>query len=151
MTLLIRDADAMEVLGGELARCCPYGVLINLRGELGTGKTTLVRGFLRGLGYTGIVKSPTYTLVESYELPQGKVYHFDLYRLQVSDELEAIGVRDYLDGTSTCLVEWPERAGDVFVHADLGIQLIHDGNARIVELDGLSATGRAITTALAAI
>jgi tRNA threonylcarbamoyladenosine biosynthesis protein TsaE len=148
MNFHISDPDAMENLGGILARACPFGVQINLKGELGTGKTTLVRGFLNALGYSGIVKSPTYTLVEPYSLPQGSIYHFDLYRLHTPDELEAIGVRDYLDGDSTCLVEWPEKAGHIFSSPDLHTNIIHADTARIVVLTAMTDLGKEIMGAI---
>ena len=148
MNYQISDPDAMQELGGSLARCCPFGTQINLQGELGTGKTTLVRGFIKKLGYTGIVKSPTYTLVEPYFLTRGNIYHFDLYRLHAPDELEAIGVRDYLDGESTCLVEWPEKGGCLFSRPDLSATIIHAGTARTVTLAALSETGKMIIDAM---
>ncbi|OGT36196.1 MAG: tRNA (adenosine(37)-N6)-threonylcarbamoyltransferase complex ATPase subunit type 1 TsaE [Gammaproteobacteria bacterium RBG_16_51_14] len=148
MSLHIRDAAAMEVLGCGLARCNPFGAQINLQGELGTGKTTLVRGFLRGLGYAGIVKSPTYTLVEPYYLSQGTIYHFDLYRLHEPGELEAIGFRDYLDGASTCLVEWPENAGVLFSRPDICVHIIHAGTARLVDVTALSERGKLMQSSL---
>jgi len=148
MNFHISDPDAMENLGGILAKICPFGVQINLRGELGTGKTTLVRGFINALGYAGIVKSPTYTLVEPYSLPRGNVYHFDLYRVNTPDELEAIGVRDYLDGESTCLIEWPEKAGHLFSSYDLHTNIIHADTARIVVLTAMSDMGKEIIGAM---
>lgn len=148
MSYHISDPDAMQDLGGILAQSCPFGTQINLQGELGTGKTTLVRGFLNKLGYTGIVRSPTYTLVEPYFLTRGNIYHFDLFRLHSPDELEAIGVRDYLDGKSTCLVEWPEKGGCLFLRPDLSTTIIHAGTARTVTLTALSETGKIIINAM---
>ena len=103
-------AEAMEEIGRQLGQSCPQGSRLYLQGDLGAGKTTLVRGFLRAKGYQGKVKSPTYTLVEPYELQGVNIFHFDLYRLNSAEELEGIGFRDYFDGESISLVEWPEKA-----------------------------------------
>ncbi len=121
---MVSDAKAMQQLGRQVATHCPLGSKLYLQGELGAGKTTFIRGFLRGKDYQGKVKSPTYTLVEAYELPQATVFHFDLYRINGPLELEAIGLRDYFDGEGICLVEWPERASALLGNPDV---LIHIG------------------------
>ncbi|MBI5041371.1 MAG: tRNA (adenosine(37)-N6)-threonylcarbamoyltransferase complex ATPase subunit type 1 TsaE, partial [Gammaproteobacteria bacterium] len=112
-----------------------------LSGDLVAGKTTLVRGFLRGLGHTGHVRSPTYTLVEPYEFSERRVYHLDLYRLGDAEELEWIGLRDLLDGTSLALIEWPERGQGVLPAADLEIRIAYQGDGRLVTLIGQSPAG----------
>lgn len=137
----IPDAAGMELLGDALARHCPEGTRLFLQGELGAGKTTLVRGFLRALGYHGIVKSPTYTLVEPYFLPRNTVYHFDLYRLNDPAELEAIGVRDYFDAAAICLVEWPEKAGNLLGQPDLHINIEQSDSGRRITFNALSPAG----------
>lgn len=106
-------------LGAKLAQKSKSGDVIYLIGELGAGKTTLVRGFLRSLGHKGKVKSPTYTLVEPYEIVGKKIYHFDLYRLLDPEELEHIGIRDYFTDKSICLIEWPERAYNMLPSANI--------------------------------
>jgi tRNA threonylcarbamoyladenosine biosynthesis protein TsaE len=143
MIIEVADAPAMERLGGELASYCPKGSLIYLQGELGAGKTTWVRGFLRSFGYTGNVKSPTYTLVESYQFNGRQFYHFDLYRLEDPQELENIGLRDYLDGQGICLVEWPEKARGVLVSPDLWLKINYLQVQRRVEIEALSNQGSA--------
>ncbi|HRJ52652.1 MAG TPA: tRNA (adenosine(37)-N6)-threonylcarbamoyltransferase complex ATPase subunit type 1 TsaE [Candidatus Thiothrix moscowensis] len=133
-SLQIHDETEMLALGARLARRFPAGGLITLHGDLGAGKTTLVRGLLRELGHTGVVKSPTYTLVEPYHLAGRDIYHFDLYRLAEAEELEYMGIRDYLRPDALCLVEWPEKAGDILPIADLQVFIHHAGSERRVEL-----------------
>ena len=113
----------MLTLGSELSQRLTAPCVIFLRGQLGAGKTTLVRGFLRGLGYQGNVKSPTYTLVEDYRFGSFNCYHFDLYRLTEPEEIESIGIRDYLDTEAICLIEWPEKAEGCLPSADLQIRI----------------------------
>ena len=108
MTIKINNEKEMQAFGAQLARDVKAPAIICLEGELGAGKTTVARGFLRELGYNGSVKSPTYTIVECYDLNNLKVYHFDLYRLSSFDELEAMGFVDYLDDNAICLIEWPQ-------------------------------------------
>ena len=130
----LADETATEQLGAELARTLTSGQVIFLRGELGAGKTTLVRGLLRALGHTGKVKSPTYTLIEPYDVPIGKIYHLDLYRLSYPEELEYIGLRDLLETSSILLVEWPERGRDYLPAPSVEIQLEHQMPGRICRI-----------------
>jgi len=118
-----------------------------LQGNLGAGKTTLCRGVIQGLGHTGNVKSPTYTLVEPYALPTGAVYHFDLYRLRDPAELEYLGVEDYFDHGLLCLVEWPDRGHGIVPPADIQLTLRKEGEGRCLALDGMSARGKKIAAA----
>ncbi len=134
----------MVALGGELARALEPGTVVHLEGELGMGKTTLSRGIIQGLGHSGAVKSPTYTLVEPYDHTSIPVYHFDLYRLGDPEELELMGIRDYLDGRSLCLVEWPQRGEGVLPPADLVITISKEGTGRSVELRARTARGEAV-------
>jgi tRNA threonylcarbamoyladenosine biosynthesis protein TsaE len=128
----VESAEAMEALGARLAVRLHPGLVIFFHGELGAGKTTFIRGILRGFGYTGAVKSPTYTLVEPYTLAKFPVYHFDLYRLNDPEELEFIGVRDYLEGQGVCLIEWAGRGAGVLPAADVEITIERAGEARVV-------------------
>ncbi len=188
----------MTGLGAQLAKIAIPGTIIYLDGDLGVGKTTLVRGFLRSLGYTGAVKSPTFTVVEPYSLENNKffnyneleanlkkdndnnsvtdsilknnhepanshgsadsheltshheqrVYHFDLYRLEDPEELEYMGIRDYIDGQAIALIEWPEKGHGVLPGADLIIKITHQSQGRKVELLSQSENGAVIVSKL---
>ena len=144
MTHLIQTPSAMETYGSYLAHACHSRAILHLCGDLGVGKTTLVRGFLRALGHTGTVKSPTYTLVEPYQIAHRMIYHFDFYRLGDPEELEYFGIRDYLDNDMICLIEWPEKGGPFTPAPDLQIQLSHHAEARQLELQACSTIGQAI-------
>lgn len=135
------DAAATEALGAALARACPDGARIHLRGELGAGKTTLVRGLLRALGHGGPVKSPTYTLVESYDLGGRVVHHLDLYRLADAEELEYLGLRDLQSSGAILLVEWPERGEPDLPMPDLQVDIDYIGDGRHVRLSAFSPRG----------
>ena len=112
------EEDTMFV-AGLFATAIGAGGVIYLEGDLGAGKTTFVRGFMRGLGFLDAVKSPTFTLVEPYELCRGQVYHFDLYRLGHPEELEYLGVDDYFNENALCLIEWPEKGSGYLPDCDI--------------------------------
>ena len=143
----IASAEDMEALGARLATCCRVGVRIHLCGELAAGKTTFARGYLRALGHEGAVKSPTFTLVESYGLASRTVHHFDLYRM-AAGELEFIGIEDYFDADADCLIEWAERGAPVLPAPDLTLTLrvIDDGREVCIESHG--STGDEIVSKL---
>lgn len=138
--LYLEDPQATEAFGRRLAHCCPSGVVVFLRGHLGAGKTTLVRGFLRAMGHQGAVKSPTYTLIEPYSTLDGVINHLDLYRLSDPEELEWMGMRDLLDGKQTCLIEWPEQGEGWLPPADVTIALQSQQHGR--RLEALSGSAR---------
>jgi tRNA threonylcarbamoyladenosine biosynthesis protein TsaE len=121
----LADAAATERVGAALARALAGGMVVALHGDLGTGKTTLVRGALRALGWTGPVKSPTYTLVEHYPLSSLYFYHFDFYRFADPSEWETAGIADCFRDDAVCLVEWPERVAGLLPPADIDIALAH--------------------------
>jgi len=149
VSIFVADDASMRALGRRLAEACPSSCIIYLVGELGAGKSTLVRGFLQALGHGGAVRSPTYTLVEPYELPQRHVYHLDLYRLADPEELEFLGVRDWLTGDAILLVEWPQRGAGVLPVADLIVTINYAGQARDVILVAGSPKGEGVVAALA--
>ena len=147
ITLQLADEQATLKLGKDFARSLLPGVNIYLHGDLGAGKTTLVRGALNGLGFVGKVKSPTYTLVEPYQVQVNKtiinVYHFDLYRFMDEEEWDAAGFRDYFNPHSVCLIEWPDKAGSLIPQADIDVYLELNGEGRIARLIGNTTAGKA--------
>ena len=130
--LYIKNENEMMSLGGTIADQIADGGIVLLKGDLGAGKTTLVRGLLRHLGHKGNVKSPTYTLVEPYDLKAKKVYHFDLYRLGDPEELEFMGGRDYWESDAICLIEWPDKANGYLPEADMVIDIFYESEGRSV-------------------
>ncbi len=141
-TLLIQSENEMLRFGAVLSDACYGGEIIYLHGELGTGKTTMSRGFLRQMGHKGAVKSPTYTFVEHYSYQNKIVYHFDLYRLGDGEELEYMGIRDYFHQHAICLIEWPEKGRGYLPKADIDIKITyeHEGQRRIL-ITSTSANG----------
>lgn len=146
MELQLSDAGATEALGAALARARPSSLggcrVLYLRGELGAGKTTCVRSLLRTLGVEGLIRSPTYTLVETYEARGYTCIHVDLYRLLGPVEVDELGLRDYLDTACLLLVEWPEKGGRALPAPDLELTLTYSGNSRHACLQARTASGR---------
>ncbi len=135
----------MDALAARFARAIGRGAgTVFLSGDLGAGKTTFVRGLLKALGYRGLVKSPTYTLVETYSIGGRSIHHLDLYRLAGSDELEAIGVRDFVDGKALCLIEWPERGAVGLLQSDLHLRIALAGEQREIAIKACSGWGNAV-------
>jgi tRNA threonylcarbamoyladenosine biosynthesis protein TsaE len=139
--LWLEDPAATERLGALLAATAPAPAVVHLRGQLGAGKSTLARAWLRALGVTGAIRSPTYTLVERYLIPAGEALHLDLYRIGDAAELEFLG----LDGAEAMLwlIEWPERGGRGLPSPDLAVALAMEGAGRRAELSPGSNAGRA--------
>ncbi|MGK0269776.1 MAG: tRNA threonylcarbamoyladenosine biosynthesis protein TsaE [Cocleimonas sp.] len=133
-TFYIENEAAMMAFGGRLADELPEGGIVLLKGNLGAGKTTLVRGLLRHLGHEGNVKSPTYTLVEPYLLNDRTIYHFDLYRLGDPEELEYMGGRDYWESNALCLIEWPDQAKGYLPEADLTLEISYQETGRKIDI-----------------
>jgi len=130
----VRESE-LEAVGSALAKTLNFGDIIFLEGELGAGKTTVSRGILRGFGYRGVAASPTYTLLELYELTVHRVAHLDLYRITTAKDLEGIGFRDYLDGQTICLIEWPENGAGFLPAPTLRIMLEYAGAGRTVRFE----------------
>ena len=141
-TIEIDTAAEMEALGGAIADAATVALTVHLSGELGAGKTTLVRGYMRRLGYKGAVKSPTFTLVESYTLDNRVVHHFDLYRLEDPEELEFIGLDEYFEVGADCLVEWPDHGRSGLPDPDIEIYLGTCGVKRVAKLSADTEYGR---------
>jgi tRNA threonylcarbamoyladenosine biosynthesis protein TsaE len=149
MTELIAKDEAQQVaLGAALSRAVGTRALIFLQGDLGAGKTTLVRGFLQARGHQGAVKSPTYTLIEPYVLPGGQCYHLDLYRVGDGEELEYLGLREMLDEQAVLLIEWPQRGAGWLPLPDLTVSIEHLAAGRRLRLEAASDAGRRSLAAL---
>jgi len=128
--MIIKDEQEMLAAGAKLALQLKPGMLVFLQGDLGAGKTTLVRGILRGLGHKGSVKSPTYNIVEPYTINDKAFFHFDLYRLMDVEELEYMGMRDYLNKDSICFIEWPDKGEGFLPEPDLLLDIKINGSQR---------------------
>jgi tRNA threonylcarbamoyladenosine biosynthesis protein TsaE len=146
----LSDPEAQVAFGRRLAALLPPRLVVYLQGDLGTGKTTLTRGLLAGLGHVGAARSPTYTLLEPYELADRRLYHLDLYRLGDPEELEYLGLRDLLAEDAIWMVEWPERGLGVLPPADIRISIAYAADGRHLRISAETALGQAFLDALAA-
>lgn len=149
LTLHLANEDAMMSFGSRIAQVTEGLGVIFLEGDLGAGKTTLSRGIIRGFGHVGAVKSPTFTLVEPYEIGQVRAFHFDLYRLVDPEELEYMGIRDYFDGSALCLIEWPQRGAGFLPKPDLTITIRTHAEGRSLTLSPEGSRGETWCAALA--
>lgn len=142
----------MRKLGRLLAKICSPGCIVYLQGELGAGKTTFIRGFLREFGYSRHVRSPTFNLFEVYQFSQQIICHFDLYRLKQAEELVYIGAEDYFNSKNICLIEWPENGKEFLPNADLlcKFNFMAKNKGRIVEMIAISSVGKRIVKKLIA-
>jgi tRNA threonylcarbamoyladenosine biosynthesis protein TsaE len=148
MIRYLADENGTLDLGRDLHKVLAPGSVVFLHGDLGAGKTTLVRGFLRAAGFAGAVKSPTFTVVEEYCLLNYSVHHFDLYRLASPDELEWLGFRDYLRTDAICFIEWPEHAEDLLPIPDLDLTLRFMNSGRSAEMAAPGPSGLALMNRL---
>lgn len=142
----LKDETETVRMGGVIAQHIGLGTTIFMHGDLGAGKTTMSRGIIQGFGHSGRVKSPTYTLVEPYELDTCSVYHFDLYRLADPEELEFMGFRDYFNPKAVCLIEWPEKGQDFLPQADLELYLTYADEQREIRFKANSEQGSEAVT-----
>ncbi|VVP33897.1 tRNA (adenosine(37)-N6)-threonylcarbamoyltransferase complex ATPase subunit type 1 TsaE [Pseudomonas fluorescens] len=149
VTLYLADEQAMSDFGARIARVTQGHGLIFLEGNLGMGKTTLSRGIIRGLGHVGSVKSPTFTLVEPYEIGDIRAFHFDLYRLVDPEELEFLGIRDYFEDDALCLIEWPDKGAGFLPKPDLTITISPQDSGRSLKILSQGSRGEAWCAALA--
>ena len=149
VTLYLADEQAMSDFGARIARVTRGHGLIFLEGNLGMGKTTLSRGIIRGLGHVGAVKSPTFTLVEPYEIGDIRAFHFDLYRLVDPEELEFLGIRDYFEDDALCLIEWPDKGAGFLPKPDLTITISPQDSGRSLNILSQGSRGEAWCAALA--
>lgn len=141
---IVENEKAMSDLAAQLAHAIEGGAFIFLHGQLGAGKTTFTRGFLRALGYQDKVKSPTYTLVEPYEISGKNIFHFDLYRLNDPGELELIGVQEYFSPDSICIVEWPDKGEGQLPSPDIECFLDFAGEGRAIVINAKTSRGEKI-------
>lgn len=156
MFVFLADEKSTVSFGKSLAKCCPAGLNIYLYGDLGAGKTTFVRGLIQSFLPESKVKSPTYTLVEDYDIRHSgnnpnalkHIYHFDLYRLGDPEELEYIGGRDYFSADAVCLVEWPQRGKGWLPEPDLAVTINYKDDGRDVELVGYTEIGEEVAQIL---
>ena len=146
----IGSAEKMESFAGRIAKVCyAQPIILLLKGDLGAGKTTFARGFLRAAGYKGTVKSPTFSLLETYDLMPYPIAHFDLYRLKSPAELEGLGWADFFNGRQTCLIEWPEKAAEQLTVFDISCVFAVVEGGRTVQLEAHSQLGKEILAKMA--
>lgn len=149
LTKYLPDERATSAFAGSLATALSFPLVLTLSGEIGAGKTSFIRALLKALGVGESVKSPTFSLVESYQCQDLQIHHFDLYRIQEELELDYIGFRDYFTPNSFCCIEWPERAPQSLDAVDIHGSLTTKGSGRLMSLHALTDTGERILSCLA--
>lgn len=142
------DEQASEKLAFRLAACLRSPLILTFSGDIGAGKTTFIRAMLRSLGVSTAIKSPTFSIVESYQTTHWQIHHFDLYRIQDEMELDYIGFRDYFAADAICCIEWPERAPDYLTETDVKFTLGLKGAGREMQISALSSAGGAVLSCL---
>jgi tRNA threonylcarbamoyladenosine biosynthesis protein TsaE len=142
------DESASEALATKLATCLVSPLVLTFSGEIGAGKTTFIRALLRSLGVKSAIKSPTFSLIESYNCQNLQIHHFDLYRIHDESELEYIGFRDYFQDRAVCCIEWPERASHSLAHVDINFAFTISGSGRLLSCSAASAAGEKILACL---
>ena len=148
LILYLSDELASKQWAEQLAQQLHAPLIITFSGDIGVGKTTIIRAMLRALGIQCAIKSPTFSLVESYSCDDFSVHHFDLYRIHNEDELEYMGFRDFFSEHSICCIEWAEHARSLLPHVDLHCQLKIKGTGRELEIKGLSGAGQKVVACL---
>lgn len=148
-SIALSDQAECEKLAIHFAQCLVEQAVLTFSGEIGAGKTTFIRAMLRAKGVMTAIKSPTFSLVESYHCQPLQIHHFDLYRIQDETELEYIGFRDYFSGQTVCCIEWPERAPQSLLNVDLHFIITCHGRGRLMEIDALSTQGEKLLVCLA--
>lgn len=148
-TLYLPDEAATAILATNMASCLSSPLVFTLSGEIGAGKTSFIRALLKALGFQGAVKSPTFSLVESYQCKDLHIHHFDLYRIHDEGELDYIGFRDYFTGQSICFIEWPERAPHSLDVIDVHGLLTINGDGRLMSLCASTVAGEMLLSCLA--
>lgn len=145
----LRNEAASDRFAVQLARCITPNLLMTFSGDIGTGKTTIIRTLLKTLGVKAAIKSPTFSLVESYSIGGMQIHHFDLYRIQHEDELDYLGFRDYFSNQNVCIIEWAEHAGKVLPKVDIRFNLSIKGAGRSLQMSVGSEAGEKMLTCLA--
>lgn len=149
LLLDLPDEQSSVIFASRLASCLSPSLIMAFSGDLGAGKTTIIRAMLKSLGVQSAIKSPTFSLVESYPCPDMLVHHFDLYRIHHEEELEYLGFRDFFVPGSVCCIEWAENAGTALPYIDIRFKLTSIGAGREVQIMALSAAGKKILARLA--